>query len=297
MNDNLLSNRIARLGPPPRWVPLPVVCSAMMGLVGGLGAFFFLFGMIFVWVFGGDLRPLDEWRLARSTTTTEATVAKVIATNAEENEVTVYEYRFTFRAPDERTVNARSYSRGRLWEPGETVMAWYVPDKPTVARLEGTRLSIFPLWALFVLIFPAIGAAFLLWSAISGLRQIMLLRYGEVAGARWISAEATNTTLNDQPVMKYTYEFRASDGMTYRGSSRALLTSRLGDETEEPVLYLPSNPARSMLVDALPLKYPLDVDDAGQWTAFESAWPVVWFGLAWLGVAAHVVYGLWRWVG
>lgn len=296
MNDNFLSNRIASLAPPPRWVPLPVVCSTMMGLLGSMGAFLFLFGMIFVWVFVGDFRPLDEWRLARSTTTAEATVTQVIATHTEENEVMVYEYRFTFRTPAEQTINARSYSRGRLWEPGEVVTAWYVPDKPTVARLEGTRLSIFPLWALFVFIFPAIGLGFLLWSAISGLRQIVLLRYGEVAGARRISAETTNATINNQPVMKYTYEFRASDGMTYRGSSKALPTGRIGDEVIEPVMYLPSNPARSMLVDALPLKYPLDVDESGQWISFESFWPVVWFGLAWLGVAANVVYGLWRWL-
>ena len=62
-------------------------------------------------------------------------------------------------------------------------------------------------------------------------------------------------------------------------------------------MYLPSNPRLSTLVDALPLRYTLDVDDFGQWVSYESVWPVVWYGLAWMGIAAHVIYGLLRVLG
>ena len=140
----MLSNRITNLAPPPRGVPLRVACSAVLGIVGGIGIFFFLLGMIFVWVFAGDLNLLNEWRLARSTATAEATVTRVIETNSTENDVQIYEYRFTFETADEQTISGRSYAAGRGWAVGDQARVVYLPDKPKVARLDGTRLSIFP---------------------------------------------------------------------------------------------------------------------------------------------------------
>ncbi len=288
----MLSSRITQLVPPPRWVPLPVMCSAMLGIVGGMGALFFVLGMVFVWVFVGDLNPVDEWRLAHSTTTAEATVTQVIRTNSEENDTPVYKYHFTFRTPDEKTVAAHCYSTGRRWSEGEQATAWYVPSKPSVARLEGARRSTFGWFVVFTLIFPVVGAALFAGATLNGLRQVMLLRYGEITGARQLAQKATNMEVNDQPVIKYSYEFRSSDGLTHSGASSALPNERIGDEADEPVLYLPSSPGLSVLVDALPLRYPLDVDGTGQWVSYEGVWPVVWCGLAWLGVAANLAYGV-----
>jgi hypothetical protein len=207
----MLSNRIAHLVPPPRRVPLPVVCSAMLGMTGIIGAAFLILGMLFVWLFVGD---------------------------------------------------------------------------PAA-----------PLWVCFVLIFPAVGAAFFATNTVRGAQQVALLRHGRVAGARRVSEQATNTTVNDQPVVKYVYEFQAGDGRTYRGASRAISGEEIGDEDVEPVLYLPSNPNLSVLVDTLPLRSTLDVDQDGQWVSYESVWPVVWLGLAWMGVLAHAMYGLSRLLG
>lgn len=291
----MLSNRIARLVAPPRWVPLSVVCSAMLGWVGGFGAFFFFLGMVFVWIFAGDFGPLDEWRLAHSTTTARATVTGVTATSATENDVQVYEYRFTFMTPAEETVTGHAYSTGQVWSVGDRVTVWYVPERPAVARLDKTRLSTFQPWVfLFVFIFPLVGAAMLASATVRGWRQVILLRYGKVAGARTISSRATNVQVNHRPVLQYTYEFQGQDWQTYSGSCQALSGEAIGDEAQEPVLYLPSNPRSSVLVDALPLRYTLDVDDAGQWVSYEGVGPVVWCGLAWMGVLVHVVYGLWR---
>jgi hypothetical protein len=266
----------------------------MLGIVGVIGAAFLITGMLFTWVFAGDFRPIDEWRLSRSTTTVRATVTDVAATGATENDVPVYAYHFTFTTPDEQTITARSYSTGRVWATGDRVSVWYVPGKPTVARLENTRRSQFDSFVLWVLIFPTVGAILFATATVRGLRYVILLRQGEVASARAISVEATNTRINNQPVMKYTYEFQGWDGQLYAGSSRALPSGEIGDEVEEPVLYLPSNPQLSVLVDALPLRCSLDVDDAGQWASYESVWPVVWYILVWVGILANAGYGLLR---
>jgi hypothetical protein len=290
----MLSNRISFLTAPPRRVPLPVVCSALLGRTGILGAIFLIMGLLSTWLFTSDFRPTAELWLALSTATAQGTVTGVNETNATENDTAVVEYHFTFVAPNEQTIAAHSYHTGWLYSPGDRVSVQYVPDEPTIARLEGTRLSTFSPWALFVVIFPIVGAAFFAASTIGGLRQVMLLRYGEVAGARTLSQRTTNTTINDVPVMKYTYEFQAKDWQTYSGTSRALPSEHIGDEAEEPVLYMPSNPKLSTLVDALPLRYPLDVGDDGQWIAYENVWPVVWYGLIWAGIIALVTFGLLR---
>ncbi|RLC64392.1 MAG: hypothetical protein DRI48_07650, partial [Chloroflexi bacterium] len=74
----------------------------------------------------------------------------------------------------------------------------------------------------------------------------------------------------------------------------AVESDAIGDEVKEPVLYLPSNPQIATLVDALPLRATLDVDDDGQWVSYESVWQILWYSLAWIGILAHVVYGLLR---
>jgi hypothetical protein len=150
-----------------------------------------------------------------------------------------------------------------------------------------------PLWVSFVFLFPIVGAVLFAMATARGLRHVTLLRCGEVASARTITKQATNTYVNDQPVIKYVYEFQAGDGRVYQGASRAISGQEVGDEEEEPVLYLPSNPELSVLVDALPLRYTLDVDD-GQWVSYESVWSVLWYGLVWAGIFAHVMYGLLR---
>jgi hypothetical protein len=134
-------------------------------------------------------------------------------------------------------------------------------------------------------------------TTVQGLRWLALLRYGEVASTDKIERHGTNTYVNDEPVYRYDYRFRGSDGRTYEGSSRALGREEIGDEAREPVLYRPSNPELSGLVDALSLRCTLDVDEDGQWVSYESVWPIVWCCLVWGGVAAMVGYSLLRLLG
>jgi len=287
-----LSNRIERLEPPPRRVPLPAVCAAMTGFLSVFGAVFFSFGMIFVWVFGAGLSPLNEWRLSGSFAAAPAVVEEVSATGGTVNDVTVYEYRFRYTPGDGIPLYGTCYTTGKRWSEGTRAAAHYLPGNPEVARLEGSRISQFPPWILLiVLIFPVVGLCLFIPSVFSGRRKIKLLRYGEITGAENITVSPTNTRVNDVPVMKYAYAFRDRMGQVYTGASRALPTEKIGDEQREPVLYLPSNPRRSMLVDAMPLRFPLEVDESGGWRHRGFIKPVLAFVLTWAAVLVHVVIG------
>jgi hypothetical protein len=216
-------------------------------------------------------------------------------TNSTENDVPVYEYYFTFRTPNETDVTGKSYSTGQIWSKGDSVPVTYLPDKPAVAELQDTRHTEFPWWAMLLVgIFPLIGGVMLVVSALSGWRQIRLLMMGRLAYARWINVTPTNTSVNDQPVMKYAFEFQTEDGQTYQGNSKSLPKAQLGDEANEPVLYLPANPDRSMLLDAVPVRYALAVDASGQWVSDNSPWPILWSGLIGLGVLGCLIFVITR---
>ena len=92
----MLSNRIRNLAPPPRPVPLTIICSAMLGTTGGFGALFMIFGLVFTVIFTNGYRPLDDIRLALSQTTAQGRVTRVVDAHATENDVSVYEYVYTF---------------------------------------------------------------------------------------------------------------------------------------------------------------------------------------------------------
>jgi hypothetical protein len=290
----MLSNRIDQLSSPPRSVPLRVACRAMLGRTGGIGNIFLLVGLLATWLFIGELHPIAEARLTLSSATAQGTITRAEPTNTTVNDVTVYRYHFTFRTPNEETVTGQSYTVGQEWSAESRVTIQYVPTDPSIARVKSSRLSAAPLWAIAVLIFPATGAALFLSATVSGWKQTTLLRHGEVTGARIISQNPTGVSINDVPVIAYVYEFPAGDGEEYMGRSKSMPSGLIGDEAKEPVLYLPWNPKRSTLVDAIPLRYPLDVDEYGQWVTHEGVWPIVWCTLIWAGVLGSVAYAIVR---
>jgi hypothetical protein len=288
----MLSNRIKRLAPPPRPVPLPVACGAMMGITGSFGAIFLISGLVGTLVFTADLHPAEELFLAYSHETGRGNITEVSGTDASENDEPVYKYDYTFTSRRGVEYSGTNYTTGRQWSIGAPVSVEYVPADPTISRIQGARISKFPPWVLFILIFPTVGGTMFLSSAVSGLLQIRLLREGKIADAKILTMRETNMRINEVPVVEYIYEIHTSMGEVFQGKSKAMPTGRIGDEDPEPALYLPSHPSRNMLVDSLPLRYQLDVDGlSGQWISQGGRKQVTLYLLAW--GAAIVLGGLW----
>ncbi|HEY4722818.1 MAG TPA: hypothetical protein VII92_13275, partial [Anaerolineae bacterium] len=88
---------------------------------------------------------------------------------------------------------------------------------------------------MIILLFPLVGAGLFISSIVRGRRQVNLLHHGQIAGAASLTMQSTNMSMNHQPVMKYSYEFAATDGQSYPGSSNALPKPQIGDEANEPV--------------------------------------------------------------
>jgi hypothetical protein len=203
-----LSNRIDRLAPPPRRVPVALACSAMTNIFGIFGAIFFSFGMIFVWVFTIGQHPIDDLRLAYFYDTSQAIVEQVHGTNAYENEQQVYEYTFSFQVGNGGPFRGRCYTTGQNWGRGEHVPVHYLQGNLEVASLVGARLSNFPFWVIFlVAIFPIVGLAFFIPPTVAGVHKVKLLIYGVVTGTESVKAVPSNVEVNGVTVMNYTYKF------------------------------------------------------------------------------------------
>ncbi|MCX6072420.1 MAG: DUF3592 domain-containing protein [Chloroflexi bacterium] len=247
---------------PPRAVPL---CTWITVLFGGvlqqIGWFFLGFGMIFFYVFGLEADLSGLWMRLMDTRQATGLVTSVEDTNASENESPVYAIHYRYVAANGTTVDETAYSTGYYPDAGQRVTVEYLRSNPEVSRVEGMRRTTFGPAAIFVVIFPLVGAALAFFGLVEGIRASHLLRIGRLAFGKLTSTAGTNTTINNRQVMAMTLSFRAHDGATYDMTSRTNQPENLDDQAEELILYDPDDPTRGAALDALPGK--LQIDQSG----------------------------------
>jgi hypothetical protein len=128
----------------------------------------------------------------------------------------------------------------------------YLSGVPSISRVEGMRRTLFGPWAVFPIIFPLVGLAFLYSGIKYGLKANRLLSQGRIAFGKLASSESTNTRINNRPVIKLTFSFRANDGDEYEVMAKTHQPEDLRDEEQEPLLYDDKDPSYAVLLDDLP---------------------------------------------
>lgn len=112
------------------------------------------------------------------------------------------------------------------------------------------RRKMFGPGALFIAIFP-LGALIAFYFAMkSSIRRFGLVQKGILARAVCRTIEATNTTVNSNPVQQMVFCFKDNSGNDFEVSYNTQNPGETGDEAD--VLYLESNPEKATLLDALP---------------------------------------------
>ncbi|MCU0447589.1 MAG: DUF3592 domain-containing protein [Microscillaceae bacterium] len=235
-----------------REVSLALSLKVLFGsLIAQMGWFFFGFGMIFVIVFVGNA-DFSGFYLDANSPTAIGTVSGVEATNSSVNKRRVYAINYQFTDSQGKIQQGTSYTTGSLPNTGDQVKVQYLASKPSYSRIEGLSQSTFPIFVLFVLIFPIIGLAFVLSHTVFAIKALQLLKNGQIARGRLIKSEPTNTRINEQTVMKMTFEFVAQDGQRYEAIAKTHLVHLLTDEREEMLFYNPLRPQNAVLKDNLP---------------------------------------------
>lgn len=241
------------LSPAPRPLTVPVRLSLVLGqTLSVTGSLVLLFGSIFFTVFAlqSEVRFLPWWgeKLER----TEAVVTGISASSAEVNDQPVFE--ITYRLQGRQ---AGLPEQGTSWtdgppavKVGQAVAVDYAPAHPAYNVLTGARPALFPAWVGLVGLLPLAGVVLLGFGLRQGLAAIGLLTAALPATGKLVRTEGTNMTINDQPVIRYIYQFSAQ-GQSWEAKAETH-TGRYADGGDQLVLYHPEQPARALVAASLP---------------------------------------------
>jgi len=248
---------------PPRYVPKAVRKRAGRG---GSSLFLMLFGAIFAGV-GGVLAAafvspstvFAEMRLdSGGRSVAEGVITAVEDAGLKVNERPVWAYYFRFTAAGGAEHEGVSYRAGRAWSAGERHRVVYLEGRPEVARLEGTSLSKGGYFGLVTLLFPVIGVGVMGAALVSRMRLAKLLRDGLVTEGTIADVEPTGSRVNDFPVYRIHFDYRAQSGREESGTLRThreglIDLARERREQGQPVflLYDRRKPGRVLLAEAL----------------------------------------------
>lgn len=285
--------------PAPRRVD---VFSKFVILFGGFsqqfGWIFFTVGSLFAWIF----IPISEVRYwfvsEKNWVETGGDIMAIEQTNASVNDAPVYKIVYGFDVEGKiRTGNGYAY--GQTYQVGQEVQIKYRPDAPDKSYIMGARRSMFPAFVLFILIFPAVGLAFLIPSFLQNLKAVRLLENGAFTRGKMAEKSGTNTTIKinntTYPVYKYSFEFTTA-GRTYTAACRTHQTWKVEDEEQEIILYDRFNPGFNVVYDAAPnmpgISAAGELKPAPAWKAVNLILPAlgiglnayfIWMGTPWLG--------------
>jgi hypothetical protein len=244
-----------------RDVPFSVRLQAYFGgIVNQFGWLFGSFGLVFFWVFGMNA-DLSFLTFAGEKVTTTGVVTNCADTGASSNEVPIFENHYRYFDRFENEYRGLSYATGHCLKKNQDVEVQYLEKNPKSSRIAGMRRKLFSPAALFVLIFPVVGLAFILFGIKGGIKTVKLLKYGLVAQGVLKSKVATNTRINKQLVYALTFEFADKYGQIHHVSHRTHLLESFSANAEKLLLYLRHAPEKAQLTDALPEKIVISKND------------------------------------
>ncbi len=244
------------------------------------------FGSVFAWAFAGavDLHDMTGFNVPTAKVVGEVTGTK--KTGYSENKRAVVGYNYKFEYIDNHYEDT-SYSKYLEPQVGSKVEVEFT--NPNYSRIVGMRRGIMPPGMLLILILPGIGIVLIWFGVLSGLKDIKLLTLGVQATAKVISIKDTGMKVNRRTVRIYELEYPTREGRSARGQIRSSLLN-LSEDSEEQILYDPTNTSWVKLLDLLPAK--VTIDSKGE-IGFSPRLPLYLIA-PFLTVAGNLIYLVFR---
>ncbi|MEO5958209.1 MAG: DUF3592 domain-containing protein [Opitutaceae bacterium] len=248
--------------PRPRQVPPELQRAAtrhtapfLFILIGsGLAAFAMLFvAAFFPW------NLARQWKLdADGAATTAGKIVVIGRTGVSVEKSRVMRITFEYSPPPSgATVRGTCYRTRSPWSVGDSVKVRYRPDEPSLACVEGARLTKTGGMAAFVILFPGIGVTMIVIGLRLRHRAMHLLVHGEVAEAFVTALERTETIIGNDPVYRIVLQRRdrpdAPPLETNKWQPAVVGFARQRMESKQPVFVLfdPKRPKNLLLPEAL----------------------------------------------
>ena len=163
----------SQFAPAPRSVPLSCRLRLLFGgTINLIGWGFFCFGILFAGIFV----PMADFSFVHfrgQTTLIQGVVEASEMTDTYEDEAPVFRIHYSFELADGSFHGGSSYVTGVELDPGTPITIEYPENNPWISRVEGMRSAPFGLGVLFVLVFPAVGAAVALYGLKNGWKTIV----------------------------------------------------------------------------------------------------------------------------
>jgi hypothetical protein len=245
-----------RFAPPPRRVPFSLAISTSLNAVVQVGFAVLGFSSIFFWTFVANA-DFSFITFAGSLGRASGVVTRVETTNASENRTSIRANHYEYSVGGQNFQGV-SYSTGEAVQQGENVLVEYLQRAPGTSRIAGQRRKMFGPLVLLVIIFPALGLAFIIGGVRWGSRRARLMRDGIFTTGVLKRKRATNATVNNRRVFDLFFEFTARDGRRCEAKARTSIPERLEDEREEPLLYNPERPEDAVMLDEAPARPQFD---------------------------------------
>jgi hypothetical protein len=236
-----------------RRFPFIIVIKDLLGKpVFKIGIFSFLFGIPFAIGFLPHSGLLST-SFNDDDPVTTGVITGAIGTDAKAGDVEIFEYKYQFKLDDEKFYTGKGYSTGNTMERGDGIKILYKQKDPSKSKGVDLRTSILGGWAVFFrLQFLGFGLIILFFGMRKTLRQISILKIGEIADAKLLNKKATNMKIDRQTVYALTFEFTASDSKIYRVVYTLSAVKNITDEGYEMLVYDPDRPEKAVLLDQLP---------------------------------------------
>ncbi|MCU0436422.1 MAG: DUF3592 domain-containing protein [Raineya sp.] len=234
-----------------RYIPLGLKIRVIFGDVSSIVGFSLMaFGLIFVIVFIG-FADFSDWKFKPDSPKTQGVITTIGATNSKENKNRIYAYYYEFLDNKDTKQTGVSYGDFGKYKIGDTPTVIYLENQPDYSRIENLKKAPFGGTVIFVVIFPCIGLSFALVGILRGIKSLKILKYGVIGYGKYIRSEATNTKINGRRVMKLYFEMMVGD-KSYTVTASSHQPEYLTDEAREMLFYLPQEPKKAVLKDALP---------------------------------------------
>lgn len=270
----ITNTRIIRQEPPRYLDAFSQAAIQFGGMLQQFGWGFFAFGMIFFWIFVGNSEAFYLFERRANWVETQGKVTELSSTNFSENESVVLRNTFTF-IHDYREYEGKAFTLESKFREGEAVWVLYDPDDPTRSMIKGARRAPFGYSVLFVLLFPLIGAGFIVYQFWQNQQFIKLLKLGVFSLAKQANKEPTNgsVTINGvrYPIYKYTFEFMVEEEPV-QAICQTHRTELVEGEDREIVLYDPLNPSYNMVYDVVPNVPEIDADGYLKPVSWQKIW-------------------------
>jgi hypothetical protein len=262
---------------PPRMLPLELWLHLLLGTVlARAGWGLVILGSLILAAMAPYTDVIGLLLFPGSSATIEGTVQEVTVTDWSDLEIgnvgQVFANRFLFTPPGGATVEAVSYSTGRVVEAGQPVTIQYNAGNPFRARILNQRFR--PLGrSSAVLLLPMLVGFVLVGRAIvAGLAHARLLQRGLAALA--VLRVRKERCDRQGRVLRWNLEFsfQTPDGRLNHLTFQTRDSRPVEDDAEEVVFYDPALPDRGVLFDALPGRPSLDADGSFQVPNPLAAW-------------------------